>query len=83
MTTISPPEKLSDRILKSLFIYTLYIQNVYNLKAENGWTTIESYSDINIETAINNAYRNLKDNNIKSALIDSELLMAKVFNKSF
>ena len=35
-----------------------------------------------LETAINNAYRNLKDNNIKSALIDSELLMAKVFNKN-
>ena len=35
-----------------------------------------------LETAINNAYKNLKDNNIKSALIDSELLMAKVIKKN-
>ena len=35
-----------------------------------------------LETAIKNGYQNLKKNNIKSALIDSELLMAKVNNKS-
>ena len=35
-----------------------------------------------LETAINNAYQNLKDSNIKSALLDSELLMAKVINKN-
>ena len=35
-----------------------------------------------IETAINNAYEHLKNNNIKSALLDSELLMANVINKS-
>jgi release factor glutamine methyltransferase len=35
-----------------------------------------------LETAINNAYHNLKDSNIKSALLDSELLMAKVINKN-
>tara|TARA_B100001093_G_C26574736_1_gene904502 strand:- start:245 stop:850 length:606 start_codon:yes stop_codon:yes gene_type:complete len=53
--TLSEVQRLSiDDIRKLLFIHTLYIQNVYNLKAENGWTTIESYSDINIETAINN-----------------------------
>ena len=34
-----------------------------------------------LETAIYNAYKNLKDNNIKSALLDSELLMAKVIKK--
>ena len=37
---------------------------------------------MNLETAINNAYQKLKDNNIKSALIDSELLIANVINKS-
>ena len=53
--TLSEVQRLSiDDIRKLLFIHTLYIQNVYNLKSENGWTTIESYSDINIETAINN-----------------------------
>ncbi len=35
-----------------------------------------------LETAIQNAYRILKNNNIKSALLDSELLMANVVNKS-
>ena len=35
-----------------------------------------------LETAINNAYKKLKDNDIKSALIDSELLIASVINKS-
>ena len=35
-----------------------------------------------IETAINNAYEHLKNNNIKSALLDSELLMANAINKS-
>ena len=35
-----------------------------------------------LETAIYNAYKNLKDNNIKSALLDSELLMAKVIKKN-
>ena len=35
-----------------------------------------------LETAINNAYQKLKDNDIKSALIDSELLIANVINKS-
>ena len=34
-----------------------------------------------LETAINNAYLNLKNNNIKSALLDSELLMSSVINK--
>ena len=53
--TLSEVQRLSiDDIRQSLFVYSLYIQNVYNLKAENGWTTIESYSDVNIETAINN-----------------------------
>jgi len=37
---------------------------------------------MNLETAINNAYQKLKDNNIKSALIDSEILIANVINKS-
>ncbi len=35
-----------------------------------------------LEIAINNAYEHLKNNNIKSALLDSELLMANVINKS-
>ena len=35
-----------------------------------------------LQTAINNAYQNLKNNNIKSALLDSELLMANVLKKS-
>ena len=35
-----------------------------------------------LETAIKNAYEHLKNNNIKSALLDSELLMANVINKS-
>tara|TARA_B100000035_G_C20982406_1_gene546083 strand:+ start:306 stop:1145 length:840 start_codon:yes stop_codon:yes gene_type:complete len=35
-----------------------------------------------LETAIYNASQNLKKNNIKSALLDSELLMANVINKS-
>ena len=34
-----------------------------------------------IETAINNAYLSLKNNNIKSALLDCELLMSNVINK--
>ena len=35
-----------------------------------------------LETAIQYAYKKLKDNNIRSALIDSELLMANVINKT-
>ncbi len=35
-----------------------------------------------LETAIHNAYQKLKNNNIKSALLDSELLMANVLNES-
>ena len=35
-----------------------------------------------LEIAISNAYKNLKNNNIKSALLDSELLMSNVINKS-
>ncbi len=35
-----------------------------------------------LEIAINKAYQNLKDSNIKTALLDSELLMAKVINKN-
>ena len=35
-----------------------------------------------LETAIQNAYQKLKKNNIKSALLDSELLMANIINKS-
>ncbi len=35
-----------------------------------------------LETAIHNAFINLKNSNIKSALIDSELLMASVIKKS-
>ena len=35
-----------------------------------------------LETAINNAYQKLKNNNIKSALIDSEIIIANVINKS-
>ncbi len=37
---------------------------------------------MDIEKAINNGYQNLRYNNIKSALLDSELLMAEVINKS-
>ena len=35
-----------------------------------------------LQTAIQNAYQRLKKNNIKSALLDSELLMANVIKKS-
>ncbi len=35
-----------------------------------------------LETVINDAYQKLKDNNIKSAMLDSELLLANVLNKS-
>jgi len=35
-----------------------------------------------LQTAINDAYQNLMNNNIKSALLDSELLMANVLKKS-
>ena len=35
-----------------------------------------------LDIAINNAYEKLKKNNIKSALLDSELLLSKVINKS-
>ena len=53
--SLSEVQRLSiDDIRKALFVHTLYIQNVYNLKSENGWTAIDSYSDVNIETAINN-----------------------------
>ena len=34
-----------------------------------------------LETAINTAYLNLKDNNIKSALLDSEILISNAINK--
>ena len=34
-----------------------------------------------LQTAINDAYQYLKTNNIKSALLDSELLMANVLKK--
>ena len=37
---------------------------------------------MNIERAIQDAYQKLKNNNIKSAMLDSELLMANVINKS-
>ena len=37
---------------------------------------------MNLETAISNGYRILKDNNMKSAMIDSELLIANVIKKS-
>ena len=37
---------------------------------------------MNLETAIKNAYRKLKNNNIKSARLDSEILLSKVINKS-
>jgi release factor glutamine methyltransferase len=35
-----------------------------------------------LETVINSAYQKLKDNNIKSALLDSEILLSKAINKS-
>ena len=35
-----------------------------------------------LQTVINDAYQNLKNNNIKSALLDSELLIANVLKKS-
>ena len=35
-----------------------------------------------LDAAIQNAYQKLKNNNIRSALLDSELLMANVINKS-
>jgi len=35
-----------------------------------------------LETAIQNAYQKLKKNNIKSALIDSEILLSEAINKS-
>ena len=35
-----------------------------------------------LQTAIQNAYQKLKNSNIKSALIDSELLMANTIKKS-
>jgi release factor glutamine methyltransferase len=35
-----------------------------------------------LQKAIQDAYYNLKSRNIKSALLDSELLMAKVLNES-
>jgi release factor glutamine methyltransferase len=34
-----------------------------------------------LETAINNAYQKLKKNNIKSALLDSEILLSKLLIK--
>ena len=37
---------------------------------------------MNLETAIKNAYRILENNNIKSARLDSEILLSKVINKS-
>ena len=35
-----------------------------------------------LETVIYKAYQKLKNNNIKSAMLDSELLMAKAINES-
>ena len=35
-----------------------------------------------LEIAIKNAYQKLKKNNIKSALLDSEILLSKTINKS-
>ncbi|MDC0415901.1 hypothetical protein OAM12_01410, partial [Candidatus Pelagibacter sp.] len=35
-----------------------------------------------LQKAIHDSYQNLKNSNIKSALLDSELLMAKVLNES-
>ena len=35
-----------------------------------------------LEIAINSAYKELKKNKIKSALIDSEILMSQAINKS-
>ena len=37
---------------------------------------------MNLETAISDGYKKLKNNNIKSALIDSELLISNVIDKS-
>jgi len=37
---------------------------------------------MNLELAINSAYQKLKKNNIKSALLDSEILLSKAINKS-
>ena len=37
---------------------------------------------MNLETIINSAYQDLKKNNIKSALIDSEILLSQAINKS-
>ncbi len=37
---------------------------------------------MNLETAIKNAYQILKKNNIKSAILDSEILLSKAINKS-
>ena len=36
---------------------------------------------MNIEIAIKNAFKELKKNNISSALLDSELLLSKVIKK--
>ena len=39
--SLSEVQRLSiDDIRKALFVHTLYIQNVYNLKSENGWTVL-------------------------------------------
>ena len=35
-----------------------------------------------LEIAINKAFKELKKNNIKTAMLDSELLMSKVINKN-
>ncbi len=37
---------------------------------------------ISLEIAIKNGYRKLKKNNIKSALLDSEILLSEAINKS-
>ena len=37
---------------------------------------------MNLEITINNAFQKLKKNNIKSALLDSEILLSKAINKS-
>ena len=37
---------------------------------------------MNLELAINSAYQKLKKNNIKSAMLDSEILMSEAVNKS-
>ena len=37
---------------------------------------------MNLKTAINNGYQKLKDNNIKTALLDSEILLSEAIDKT-